>query len=89
MLTFAGRVPRPSIAYGHAWRHFRQATELSSQPYARLLMALRQEWGEHNGGYSVKTNGQTYGPVSDTHPKGPRAGSGAARQRRPPPLWVA
>ncbi len=49
MLTFAGRVPRPSIAYGHAWRHFRQAAELSSQPYARLLIALRQELGEHNG----------------------------------------
>ncbi len=48
-LTFAGRVPRLPIAYGHAWRHFRQTAELSSQPYARLLMALRQQLGEHNG----------------------------------------
>lgn len=48
-LTFAGRVPRPPIAHGHAWRHFRQAAELTGQPYARLLLALRQELGEQNG----------------------------------------
>ena len=48
-LTFKGCVPRPRIAYGHAWRHFRQAAELSEQPYARLLIALREELGELNG----------------------------------------
>jgi hypothetical protein len=48
-LTFEGRVPRPAIAYGHAWRHFRQAAELAEQPYAQLLIALREELGEQNG----------------------------------------
>jgi len=48
-LTFAGRVPRPAIAFGHAWRHFRQASELSDRPYSQLLIALRQELGEKNG----------------------------------------
>ena len=48
-LTFKGCVPRPSHAHGHAWRHFRQAAQLTGQPYARLLIALRQERGELNG----------------------------------------
>lgn len=48
-LTFKGRVPRRRIAYGHAWRHLRQAAELSARPYAGLLIALREELGEQNG----------------------------------------
>jgi hypothetical protein len=48
-LTFKGRVPRRRLAYGHAWRHLRQAAELSERPYARLLIALREELGEQNG----------------------------------------
>ena len=48
-LTFKGCVPRRGIAYGHAWRHFRQAAELTGQPYARLLIALRDELGEATG----------------------------------------
>lgn len=48
-LTFRGRVPRPSIARGMAWRHLRYAAELSGQPYCRLLIALREEMGEKNG----------------------------------------
>ena len=48
-LTFRGRVPRSSLAFGHAWRHLRHASTLTGQPYARLLIALRQELGELNG----------------------------------------
>lgn len=48
-LTFAGKVPRPRLAYGHAWRHLRWAAELNGRPYGRLLIALRQELGELNG----------------------------------------
>ncbi len=48
-LTFKGCVPRRRIAYGHAWRHFRQAAELTQRPYAQLLIALREELGELNG----------------------------------------
>jgi hypothetical protein len=48
-LTFKGCVPRRRIAYGHAWRHFRQAAELVERPYAQLLIALREELGELNG----------------------------------------
>jgi len=48
-LTFSGSVPRQGLAYGHAWRHFRQASELSATPYCQLLIALRAERGEKNG----------------------------------------
>ena len=48
-LTFRGRVPRSAIAFGHAWRHLRQVSKLTGQPYARLLIAVRQELGELNG----------------------------------------
>jgi len=48
-LTFCGRVPRPQVAYGHAWRHFRQASKLTGRPYSELLIALRQEPGELGG----------------------------------------
>lgn len=48
-LTFKGCVPRRRIAYGHAWQHLRQAAELTGQPYAHLLSALREELGELNG----------------------------------------
>jgi len=48
-LTFKGCVPRRPVAYGHAWRHFRQASELNERPYAQLLIALRDELGELNG----------------------------------------
>jgi len=45
-LTFKGTVPRPSVAYGHAWRHFRHAAKLLARPYDQLLIALRAELGE-------------------------------------------
>lgn len=48
-LTFCGRVPRPHVAYGHAWRHIRYACRLSGSRYSRLLVALRGERGELGG----------------------------------------
>jgi hypothetical protein len=48
-LTFKGTVPRRPVAYGHAWKHFGQASKLSERPYAQLLIALREELGELNG----------------------------------------
>ncbi len=48
-LTFKGCVPRPSVAYGHAWRHFRTAAKVTGRPYCQLFVALRAELGEKNG----------------------------------------
>jgi hypothetical protein len=48
-LTFKGQVPRPAIAKRMCFRHLREAAKITSQPYCRLLIALRQEHGEKNG----------------------------------------
>lgn len=48
-LTFAGRIPRPAIAFATAFSHIRHAAKLSARPYSKLLLALRQEFGELNG----------------------------------------
>jgi hypothetical protein len=51
-LTFKGCVPRLSVAYSHAWRHFRQAAKFTAQPYDQLLIALRAELGEKGGRFA-------------------------------------
>jgi len=48
-LTFCGREPRPHVAYGHAWRHIRDACRLTGSRYTRLPVALRGERGELGG----------------------------------------
>ena len=49
-LTFAGTVPRESIAYGLAFRWLRGVAEACDvKPYKRLISALRGEFGELGG----------------------------------------
>ena len=47
--TFRGKVPRPSIAYGMAFRWLQELAKVCGVPYNRLLIALRGEEGEKNG----------------------------------------
>jgi hypothetical protein len=48
-LTFAGTVPRQSIAYGLAFRWLQEVAKVCGVPYKRLLIALRGEFGELKG----------------------------------------
>ena len=47
--TFKGNVPRPSIAYGMAYRWLQETAKVCGVPYNRLLIALRGEVGELKG----------------------------------------
>ena len=48
-MTFAGNVPRTSIAYGLAFRWLQETAKICRVPYNRLLIALRGEEGEFKG----------------------------------------
>jgi hypothetical protein len=48
-LTFAGPVPRNSIAYGLAFRWLQEIAKSEHVPYKSLLSALRGELGEKKG----------------------------------------
>ncbi|MDB6056298.1 MAG: hypothetical protein JWO95_142 [Verrucomicrobiales bacterium] len=47
--TFKGTVPKPSIAYGMAYRWLQETAKVCGVPYNRLLIALRGEVDEANG----------------------------------------
>jgi len=47
--SFKGKVPRPNIAYGMAYRWLQDTAKICAVPYNRLLIALRGELGEQHG----------------------------------------
>ena len=47
--SFKGKVPRPSICYGLAFRWLQELAKTCGVPYKRLLIALRGEAGEKFG----------------------------------------
>lgn len=47
--TFAGKVPKPQIAYGMAWAWLQDLAKKCRVPYKHLLIALRGEEGEQKG----------------------------------------
>lgn len=48
-LTFAGTLPKPSIAYSQAFKWLQKIADIHRRPYNLLLLALRGEQGEQNG----------------------------------------